>query len=353
MANTTTGTTCSTGTRRLLMAVVALLLLAAPGGAAVAGYIPQAQERYRVMVFGDRMATGLLAGLWRVLKGDERFEARGRLREGTGLARPRLLDWVRTVASTLDSRPVDIGIVMLGANDARDIVEGERRLAFGTERWRAAYAARWDALIAQFRSRKVALYIVGLPPVRDPQLDAALRQVSAVIRDRARAAGVRYIDIRGEFSDENGHYTDSGFDVSGTFRRLRARNGIQFIRPGNTKLASLVADVMLKDVAAVEKGGDAKTPPVDAEMAERPLVGRETPQGGAYVVPADMLPEENATVLAVTDGGKRFSQARAARAVAPGSAAASLLNEGKWPKPRASRSDDFRLPVESLVARDR
>jgi hypothetical protein len=334
------------------LAVLCLLTLA-PAVPAAAPYIPQEQDRYRIMVFGDRMATGLLAGLWRVLKGDERFEAKGRLREATGLTRPRLLDWNRVIPSTLDSRPIDIGIVMLGANDARDIVENGQVLKFATEAWKQAYEKRWNTLIGHFRQRGIPLYIVGLPPVRDPRLNEALRLVDGIIRRAAAANGVRYVDIYREFADENGGYAESGFDINGRYVRLRARNGIQFIRPGNTKLASIVANAIIRDVEAAARAApppaaaDGETPGLAA--SEYPIVGRATPRGGTETVPLNLLPEENATELAVTEGPDAFSLQRALRAVPPDSAAAALFGGGLWPRPPRGRTDDFSLS-EALAA---
>ncbi len=340
----------------LAAVVLCMLVLVSPYPAAhAAPYIPQAQDRYRIMVFGDRMATGLLAGLWRVLKGDDRFEAKGRLREGTGLSRPRLLDWNKVIPSTLDSRPVDIGIVMLGANDARDIIVNGQVLRFGSPEWRAEYGRRWDTLIGHFRSRGIPLYIVGLPPVRNVALNQALRLIDGIIRARAAAHRVRYIETYREFADENGGYTENGFDVNGNFTRLRARNGIQFIRPGNTKLANLVATAIIQDVETAHRGESGVAgqdsasvgPPRGAGIAasEHPVVGRATPRGGIETVPIERLPEENATVVAVMESADVFSLQRARRNVAEDSTAAILFETGQWPAPLSGRTDDFRLPT--------
>ncbi len=333
----------------LVFLVAFLVVLALPPLAWAGNYISQAQERYRIMVFGDRMATGLLAGLWRVLKGDDRFEARGRLREGTGLARPGLYDWHQVVANTLDSRPVDIGIIMLGANDARDIRVGDSVVPFGTPAWDNVYGERWNRLIGEFLKRHVALYIVGLPPVRDAALNERLRHIAAIIRAQAEANGVRFIDIYREFANDDGSYTENGFDIDGVYRRLRARNGVQFIKPGNTKLASLVAAVVLKDVNAVETETgetaetEAKKLPL-AVAAQRVLVGMETPTGGAWIVPDELLPEENSPIIAEGEGQGSYTLARLRRLVARNSVASRLFKDGLWPATQPGRSDDFSFP---------
>ncbi len=347
--------------RAAILLLVSVLALSAPAqGARAAGYIPQAQERYRIFVFGDRMATGLLAGLWRVLKDRPKFVARGRLREGSGLARPKYYDWPRVVSGTLDSNEADIAIVMLGANDARDMLENGRKLLFGSPEWKQAYARRVAGLMAAFRSRQVALYWVGLPPVRDPGRNEALKFITDIIRQQAKAAGVRFVDIYQDFATEEGGYVENGFDVDGKMTRLRARNGVQFIKAGNTKLASLVMEAIRRDVDAAEGRADAAV--ANAPEAQQtagassagtvdlnamPEFGRRTPAGGAEIVRAEDLPDRNAAYLdraagAPEEGGEA-QLAKLRRMAAPRSPAWRLFREGVWPKAPAGRADDFSL----------
>ena len=334
--------------------LLTLALLALPGGFAVAaGYIAQPQERYRVFVFGDKMATGLLAGLWRVLKDQPKFIARGRLREGSGLARPGFYDWTRTIPKVLDSNPVDIAIVMMGANDARDMRIGGKTVLFGSDEWKAAYGGRVAAVMDAFKARNVALYWVGLPPVRDEGRNEALKFISGIIRGKAKEAGVRFIDIYQDFATPEGGYTENGFGVDGKLTRLRARNGVQFIKPGNTKLASIVMDVIRKDADVAEGRADeasaeaprAEPAPEKVDENAMPLFGRETPLGGAELVKADDLPDRNAVFLAGTQGAAAADSAahlsRLRHSAPKDSPAGRLFATGLWPPARKGRIDDF------------
>ncbi len=332
--------------RWLVPLVLLTLWLAAPLAAQPAQpYIGFAKERYRLFVFGDKMATGLLAGLWRVLKDNPRVVARGRFRAGSGLSRPRHHDWRRNIEQILETQDVDIAVILLGVNDARDIILAERRVAFGGAEWRRLYGARVDAVMRTLRERQVALYWVGLPPMRDAALDAAVREIEAVIAARARANGVRFISVREHFSAPGGGFAESGPDVNGQIVRLRARNGIHFIRPGNTRLAMLVWDVIRKDIRAA-----AHAPAAGALAAlatpGQPLVGRATPRGEPEYLPVEMLPGRDVVYLATGLGkGAAFSTLEALRqAVAPGSAAARLFTEGLTGAAPADRWDNFSLP---------
>ena len=343
----------ASGFRRLATLLAGLLLLYAallPARAADnRPYIPFPKERYRIFVFGDKMATGLLAGLWRVLKDNPKYVARGRFRAGTGLVRLKYYDWQRAIAQVVESRPVDIAIVMLGINDVRDIFLNGQRIPFGSAKWKRIYATRIKAIIDTLKNADVALYWVGLPPVRNPALDAGARVINAIIREQTQAAGVRFIPIRRHFVGADGRYSEAGRDVHGQVVRLRARNGVHFIRPGNTKLARIVMGVIEKDVRATESSTGTPTLP-GMEETDKPYVGKAGPDGNpVYVAPA-ALPGTNEVYLAhkAPEAGGAGGILQALREAAqPGSAAERLFTEGAWPQAPLARLDNFALPPAS------
>ena len=332
----------------LLFAGLWLLAMALPLHAADnRPYIPVPKERYRIFVFGDKMATGLLAGLWRVLKDNPKYIARGRFRAGTGLVRLKYYDWQRAIAQVVESQQVDIAIVMLGINDAYDIFLHGRRIPFGSAEWKRIYASRVDAIIDTVKNAGAALYWAGLPPVRDPALDGAARIISAVVRERTRAAGVRYIPIRHHFADANGRYSDLGRDVNGQVTRLRARNGVHLIRPGNTKLAKIIMDVIEQDVKVTERSAAAPTLS-GVEGDDKPYVGKAAPDGTpVYISPAS-LPGTDEVYLAhkapgASSGSGGVLQALR-EAAQPGSLTQKLFTEGVWPSTPPAWLGSFATP---------
>ena len=332
----------------IIMAVVlAHGLTGAPSPAHGESYISQPQDRYRVFVFGDKMATGLLAGLWRVLKGKENFVARGRLREGSGLVRSGYYDWPRTIAAVLESKPVDIAIIMLGANDARDMRVRGKTLLFGSDEWRAEYASRVRSLMRMIRSRGVALYWVGLPPVRDDGRNEALKYVNEIIRQAAKAEGVRHIDIYADFATADGRYTESGPDIDGRIQRLRSRNGRNFIKAGNTKLAAIVMRTIEKDVeqAGKEAAGEVvREEESQPEALKKVLFGAEKADGGDLVVALTPMTAAEMKAQASTGGSSGGARTAQLKASPPkGSRAWRLLREGAWTTQPGSVTD-FSLP---------
>ncbi len=352
---------CIRGRARGVMAVVLAgvwLLLAAAMPALAADdqpYIRFPKERYQLFVFGDKMATGLLAGLWRVLKNNPKFVARGRFNAGSGLVRVKYYDWQSAIARVLESRPVDIAVIMMGVNDARDIFVRGQRIPFGSEEWKRIYASRVDALIDTLKNNDVAVYWVGLPPVRDPRLDAAVRQINDIIRERAQANGIRFIDIRPHFSGPDGRFVENGPDVSGRITRLRARNGIHFIKAGNTRLAKIVADAIFADVKRAEEA-PAAAPGLTAVApgTDKPFVGRAAPDGTPLYEPTTALPGVDEVYLAKhlgrVDSATRNVLAVLRNSVAPGSVGEKLFKAGEWPDVPPQHVENFTAPLVAKKA---
>ena len=312
--------------------------------------ITVAKERYRLFVFGDKMATGLLAGIWRVLKNDPNFLAKGRFAAGSGLTRARYYDWQRAISQVLKNQRVDIGVVMLGVNDVRDIFLRGRRIPFGSEEWKTIYANRVDAIMQAFRDEGVALYWVGLPPVRDAAMNAGVRLINDILKQRARVNGVRFIDIHDHFAGPDGRFVSEGPDINGRVVRLRARNGVHFIRPGNTRLAKIVIDVIRKDVEMARATSTAPGLAV-APQSDKPFVGNAGPDGTPLFVPPTLLPGENVVYLATPrdrGGAPRDTLQALRESAASGSPAHDLFTRGAWPAAPANRIDNFTPPPEMV-----
>src|SRR5262249_17563269 len=113
-----------------------------------------------------------------------------------------------------------------------------------------------------------------MPPMEEDKYDESMKIVSAIHRERAAAAGIRFVETRGELLD-NGKYTDSGFDDTGEFVRLRSRDGVHFLKEGNNKLATRVMAVVNKDI----EGAVAAAPPPVAATEGQPVPGFGQPSG--------------------------------------------------------------------------
>jgi hypothetical protein len=172
---------------------------------------------------------------------------------------------------------------------------------------------------------------------------------------------MRFVEIRKDFANEDGSYTDKGFDVSGEFKRLRSRNGIQFLRDGNTKVAKIVMDEIGKDIE-VSDGVREPDPaiaasPVEDDYGEKPIFGHSLNSGEAFVLQPGELPRSDAIAIArravarattgESGGATAETVLEALRSSAiPGSAAGRLFVDGEWPEAPAGRIDNFTWPAQ-------
>jgi uncharacterized protein len=316
----------------------AVLLLLAPFAPAAAQ--EAARPVTRVLVLGDALGGGLGAGLSRMAEASGDYEVSNRFNEESGLARPEVYDWTATVPKILGSNVYEVIVVMLGANDTQAIRQDGMRIPFATEEWAAAYAAQLDRLLTELSTSGARIIWVGPPPMREPDYDAAVRDIAAIQRARVEARGLTFIDLRPELSGPDGLYADTGPDETGTVRRLRGRDGISFYKAGNNRMGQIV-------LAAIESGGTAPAPPAAESAAEDarqvPLFGQVLMDGEAYTVQPEGV---TANAVMLTAAGLDSEAAlKALRDIAPeGSAAAQLFRRGEAPPAPPGRADDFAAP---------
>ena len=194
--------------QRVLAALVLVCLASVPSQAqqadgapvvestAQSSYLPARKQVYDIVIMGDVLGTGLWAGMNRFVETEDRVTVTGRIQENSGLARPKLNNWAKAADNLLESRPFDIAAIMLGANDARDINAPDGFLRFGSDEWRKAYAEQIDALVSSLKKHKVAIYWIGVPPMRRKSYDDAMKVVASVERQVMAERGVRSIDLR-------------------------------------------------------------------------------------------------------------------------------------------------------------
>jgi hypothetical protein len=358
---------------RLAAAVLfAGLCLMLPGPGRAGNYLPGPRDSYKIFVIGDSLAGGLWAGLARLVRDDEQISVSGRFKEDSGLARLEIYNWPRAVGGILERNQFDIAVVMIGANDGRDIRKGAERLIYGSPEWIAAYKDNMAALLTVLKRSGVAVYWVGLPPMLSRQIDDVATTVTALQREAMDKAGIRFLDIRPQFANADGSYVENGFDVTGEFVRLRSRNGVNLLRSGNDKLASILLEELRTDIAAAQEihaaGEDAQGDdglPVRRRRAvfDGPVFGKALANGEITRIEPGDLPSRDAIALARRpareDAGKADDAKPAGDDSAnsngmvgrpeprldaqPGSHAERLLTTGQSPPPPPGRIDDFSI----------
>lgn len=206
-----------------------------------------AQGPLRIGVFGDSMADGLYAGLYRDLQDQPTLQVVKFSQVSTGLSRYDYVDVQARTRSQLDAQPVDVAVMLFGTNDAQGIDTGDAVHMFGTDGWKAAYGQRIDDLVALLRSRNVAVYWVGLPRMKRDSFDGRMMLINSVVEARMRALNVPYIETVGLTSNSEGGYEAYLPNDSGRRVLMRANDGIHMSMAGYMRMSAPVAARLKRD----------------------------------------------------------------------------------------------------------
>jgi hypothetical protein len=315
----------------------ALPRLAEPAPEQVGGTIYGSSEladRYRatqaehyVLVFGDSLADQLAQGLADAFV-EERPEIAivKKTRGSSGLVRADFYDWPAQVPALIENEKVNAIIVMLGTNDRQPLRDQAGAYEFRSDRWRELYAQRVDAMIAAVKTKGVPIVIVGQPSMGNPRLHADLPYINEILRERAQAQGVLYVDIWDGFVNEADAFVTMGPALDGQIRRLRMADGVHFTRVGARKLAHYVERDLIKLFES--RGGQPAIPLDTPEPA---------PSGRPVAGPVLPLTQPAGPVGQLAGGEAPASTASDAMA-------RRVLVEGTPAEPVAGRADDFRWP---------
>jgi hypothetical protein len=236
-----------------------------------------AGDVYRMQVYGDAFAEGLLYGLIDAFSNESRAQLQRKRRPMAGITRLEFEDEIRTEEASKDSP--HIAIVMVGYNDRYNIrIPPREIIQVGTPQWRAEYGRRVDRLLKTLKSRNVAVYWVGLPIMRRPEVNEPAQAVNDVVREKAYLNGIKYIDISAHFSDEVGNYAQYGPDIAGKQRLVREPDGVLFTAAGYRKVAHFVEREVKRDIAQARSERSIPLAGAEAEQKRIALL-RPRPPG--------------------------------------------------------------------------
>ena len=256
----------------------------------------------RILVIGDSMAGGLGAGMTRVAQGETDIQIVNRFNESSAITRPDVYDWAAAIPKIMDGKNFNAVVVLIGINDRQDIRSANGRLKFNTPEWIAAYQTNIDAIASALAAQNVKVFWLGEPPMADAAYDADMKLVTSLQKARVVAKGATFIDTRPAFSNPDGSYMEFGPDDKGEVKRLRQRDGVTFLKQGNSKFGQVI-------LAAIEAGGvtmpDVVAPLVETPVAIAPTLGVEIPGpvfGQQDANGIDLL-DDSAAIIAMAANG--------------------------------------------------
>jgi hypothetical protein len=226
-----------------------------PEPAADAPAVPAAPETppppptpRKVLILGDSLAaTGFGALLEKRLDAHPDVECFRKAKSASGLARPDFYDWIAEGKKQADLREPDLVVVIMGGNDGQDITKrpksGDKRVAWDTDAWKAAYRERIDAFLAGVVAPGRKLLWLGLPKMGMRSLETKLETIRAVQREAIDALGEigTYLDTVPFVTDEEGELLmNAKVGTSKKAQAIRADDRIHFTMSGSEYFAEKV-----------------------------------------------------------------------------------------------------------------
>src|SRR5262249_679622 len=157
--------------------------------------------------------------------------------------------WHARVGQVRDgAAPPEAVVVLMGANDAREIRTADGTLALGSAAWATEYAKRVAAIMDVVGDHGGQLYWVGLPVMRDAARTRSAATIDAALdQESATRSWVHFVDIRWLFVDSNGRYTTYRPDDSGLNTKVRQDDGIHLTQIGTDWVARVVYQQFQQD----------------------------------------------------------------------------------------------------------
>jgi hypothetical protein len=326
----------------------------------VAPATPPPSANQFVYVLGDSLAISAADGMAQDLQSRPEIGVIDRARDASGLVRDDYFDWAKAardlVAPGKDGKPakVDFVFVMLGINDLQPLRDGKDYVDILSDRWKAVYAQRIQAVVAPLQAAHAPVAWVGLPPMRNDKVNAEIVALNQLFKENAEKAGATYFDIFDAFADQSGGFDAFGPNMEGQKVKLRGPDGIHFTAAGGQKLArflepealaALKPDSLPKTNFAalppdVSKAADDINEQIRREATPKALFGAPAPAVAPAALAPPPEPEAGAIVSLASrpaSPGATLVEARTAQQ----SEAERRLRRGDPPPARPGRADDF------------
>lgn len=298
-------------------------------------------DSYRLQVYGESVAEGLLYGIVELLGKEPRLQILRKHRQISNLLRGGEGEDLKAVEAELGGADT-AHIAVVTPNmvykfpwrenfDRRFPPNSEARREEIERRkgeWRTQHGARIDRLMRGLRKKSVAVYWIGLPVMRNTYATEDAQVINDLIRERALQNGGKFIDIFSSFADEEGQFSVQGPDVDGKVRPLREQD--YFTGAGYRKLAHFLERELKRDMTLAR------------EERVIPLAGSEIEQ--KRVRPATTVPAAGLTSAKAVPG----SLPKDARPGATPDKGSNLLRGQPADGSGDVRADNSRITLKSV-----
>jgi hypothetical protein len=199
---------------------------------------PTPASPLRILVVGDSLGIDLGESFVRILDTTGFVTTTIAARGDTGLANQGYFDWPAQLPPLLTAARPDIVVVLVGANDDQGMYVGAVPVSTTSQAWSRAYARRVDRVLAASQQAGARTVWVGLPPMEDPELDAAMRRVNRIDELQTRRyPDALYLPPPAALVTCSGQYKEFAVEASGETVQLRTPDHVHLTWSGADALA--------------------------------------------------------------------------------------------------------------------
>jgi uncharacterized protein len=207
---------------------------------------PAPADPLRVLVVGDSIGIDLGQPLVNDLAGTDAVSPTLDGKIDTGLSRPDYFNWPQELMADLVNDRPQLVVVMIGANDPQSIRVDDSQVAYGTPAWNTAYADRVGSFMDLAFAAGAHVLWVGMPPMADPGLNAAMDNLNAIVKSQVAAhpGQATFLDTKTVLGTPQGGFTPYLVNGAGAEVNIRTPDGIHLTTDGGEVLSQAVIDSM-------------------------------------------------------------------------------------------------------------
>lgn len=215
--------------------------------------------KVRVGVFGDSFGVGVWEALDRQLPRESGYAVLRFAKEATGFTQYNRLNLEARAREQLAADPVDIAVICFGANDAVPFYADGHAQPLLSDGWKRVVGERIDRFVAVARSTGASVYWLGLPAMRDPELDASIQAMNAFYAEHMRALGVPFLETRSRSVDAQGRYAAYlPNEKTGARMLVRTNDGLHMLGVGYQRITAPLAGRIGTLAAQMRRDGAAE-----------------------------------------------------------------------------------------------
>ncbi|MFS2324371.1 DUF459 domain-containing protein [Brucella sp. H1_1004] len=233
-------------------------------------FVEKKPDAKKILVVGDFIGNGLAEGLDVAFAADSDLRIVSRINGSSGFVRDDHFDWPANIGKILDEEKPAAVVVMIGSNDRQAITINGQSLAARSPEWTAEYQNRVSKFLREITDKNYPLIWVGQPPFRPRGMSQDMLALNEIYRTTSEKAGAKFVDVWDGFIDEEGNFSQTGFDINGQTARLRGNDGINTTTAGKRKLA-FYAEKPLQALFGSSKDNEQLLPTAQIIAPEKPI----------------------------------------------------------------------------------